>query len=210
MLSFHHSGFILLLSLITLNLFSQDKILLISGKTIEGKILNIGEDTIRFQFRNKEKTEESFVESYRVFSINYDNGKEKIIYKYDSTTVNDRSIEELRNFIAGEQDALKGYKPAFAGLLPFLISGAITFVMKGSFAIIVVPFLTYMAFVVLFRAGIDKHSVRDPKLLSNPDYIEGYKRIAKSKINRNALWGSIIGTGVGFGIYMISKSESDF
>ncbi len=202
--------FIFFLSLISNDLFSQDKILLISGKIIEGKVINVGEDTIRFQFRNKEKTEEGFIESYRVFSIQYDHGNEKVIYKYDSTTVNDRTEDELRNFITGEQDALKGYKPAFAGVLSFLISGAITFLMNASFAVIVVPFVTYMAFVILYRAGIDNHTVRDPKLLSNPDYIEGYKRIAKSKKNKNALLGSIIGTGVGLGVFLLSQNENDF
>lgn len=200
--------FIIFLSFTVLKLHAQDKILLISGKTIEGKVLSEGEDTIKFQY--PDKSEESFVESYRVFSIQYGGGKETVIYKYDSLTVNDRTEEELRNFIAGEQDALLGYKPAFAAVLSLGISGAAAFLMNGSFVIIVVPFVTYMAMTLLYRVNIDKNTVRDPKLISNPDYIEGYKRIAKSKKNRNALWGSIIGAGLGYGVYMLSQSESDF
>jgi preprotein translocase subunit SecG len=190
--------------------YSQDKIVLISGKTIEGKVLSVNEDTIKFQQPGKGKVQEGFVESYRVFSIQYAGGKEEVIYKYDSLTVNDRTEEELRNFIAGEQDALRGYKPAFAAVLSFGISGAAAFLMNGSFIIIVVPFVTYMAMTLLYKTNIDKNTVRNPQLISNPDYIEGYKRIAKSKKNRNALWGSIIGAGLGYGVYVLSQSESNF
>lgn len=173
-------------------------------------MLSVDEDTVHFQYRHKDKTKEGFIESYRVFSVQYASGKEKVIYKYDSLTVNDRTEEELRNFIAGEQDALRGYKPAFAAVLSFGISGAAAFLMNGSFAILAVPFVTYMAITVLYRANVDKNTVRDPRFLSDRDYIEGYKRIAKSKKNRNALWGSVIGAGVGLGVYMLSQSESDF
>lgn len=201
---------ILFFLVIAVNLFSQDKIVLISGKVIEGKVLSVEEDSIRFQYRHKDKTREGFIESYRVFSIQYASGKEKVIYKYDSLTVNDRTEEELRNFIAGEQDALLRYKPAFAAVLSFGVSGAAAFLMNGSFAILAVPFVTYMAVTILYRAHVDKNTVRDPKFLSDRDYIEGYKRIAKSKKNRNALWGSLIGAGIGYGIYILSQSESDF
>lgn len=209
-MNLRHLLLFLLFFISSIRLFSQDKIVLISGKTIEGKIISVTEDTIRFQFPEKQKTETGYIESYRVFSIVYPDGKETVIYKYDTLTVNDRTEEELRNFITGEQDALRGYKPSSAAIFSLLISGTTAFLLKGSFIIIVVPFVTYMAFAALLKPGIDKNSVRNPGLLSNPDYIEGYKRIAKSKKNRNALWGSVIGAGVGLGVYIISHSPSDF
>lgn len=202
--------FLLFLSLYQFYLFSQDKILLISGKTIEGKVLFVGADTITYQYPAKSETKTGFVETYRVFSITGSDGKENVVYKFDSLTANDRREDELRNFIAGEQDAFSGYKPAFAAVSSFAISGAAAFIMNGSFIIIAVPFVTYMLHVMLYGTRIDKLSVRNTRLLANPDYIEGYKRIAKSKKNRNALWGSIVGAGVGFGVYMLAKNDSNF
>ncbi len=187
---------------------SQDKILLISGKTIEGKVLSVATDSIRYEYPfNGKKTHVAYVETFRVFSITFNNGNEKVLYKYDSLTVNDRTEQELRNFIAGEQDALRGYKPAFAGVLGFGISGALAFIINGSFFVILAPVATYIALSFLYRTSIDRSSVRDAKLLSNPDYIEGYKRIAKSKKNRNALWGSFLGAGVGYGVFILSQKD---
>lgn len=191
-------------------LFSQDNILLISGQTIEGKILSAGDDTIRYTYLKKGKSKEGFVEAYRVFSLQYQSGEEKVIYMFDSLTANDRTVAELRNFIIGEQDAILGYRPFFTTAFSFLISGTAAFLLDGSFVIIVVPFITYMSFIMLNRPGIDRSTIRDPKLLSNPDYLEGYKRIAKNKKNRNALWGSLIGAGVGYGVFLLAESGPGF
>lgn len=187
--------------------YSQDKIILISGQIIDGRVLSVNEDTIRFQYPKKNKIKEGFVEAYRVFSIQYADGNEKVIYKYDTLTANDRTEEEIRNFIAGEQDALQGYKGLNSAFIPLVISGAGAFVIKDNFLIIAVPFVTYMTYIALTRPRIIPSTVRDPKLLSSPDYVEGYKRIARSRKNRNALWGSILGAGMGLGAYIMSKDS---
>lgn len=199
-----------LLTFTSQNLFSQDKIVLISGQTIEGDILSVSPDTIRYSYKKNGKVKERFIEPYRVFSIQYEGEQEQVVYQFDSTTANDRTEEEVRNFIKGEQDAIIGYKPFFTSALAFALSGTVAYLLNGSFIIIVVPFVTYMSFILLTRGNIDRSTVRDPKLLADPDYIEGYKRIAKNKKNKSALWGSLIGAGVGYGVYLLSVSDAGF
>lgn len=193
---------------ISVHAFSQDKIILVSGTEIDGKVLSITEDTIFYQTSKKGKTKEIFLESYRVFSIQYENGKEEIMYKQD-TIANFKTEEELRNFIAGEQDALRGYTPYFATITALAVASVGAFFLHN-FLVFAVPFVTYMIVVIASLQRVEKNSVRDPNLLVSPDYIDGYMRVVKNKKNRNALWGSIIGAGAGFAVYAIFGSRSGY
>lgn len=122
---------LLLLSVATifnLHVFSQDSLILISGRIIPVQSVDLQEFRIAYKKLPKEtlKTSESqsfsdsntkkkkyrlkTIDPYRVFSIKYRDGTEKIIYTPDSLDPLEFSQEQMRLFIKGEQDATKYYK----------------------------------------------------------------------------------------------------
>ena len=57
----------------------------------------------------KDSTKNIIVENDRIFSITNASG-ESIMYVYDTLIGNEFTIDEMRYFILGEQDAEKGFK----------------------------------------------------------------------------------------------------
>jgi hypothetical protein len=113
----------------------------------------------------------------------------------------------MRSFIFGEQDAWAGHKPSHITVLGLILSGSGSYIltMDGNFLVIVVPVISYLILSAVLRPGLNKKAVRDPKYLSDESYLDGYHRIAKSKKNKNALWGSVAGFWAGGLIAMQQK-----
>ena len=93
-------------------LLAQDHILLMNGEEIEGRVL--GQSTLEVRYL-QEKRNGSLVERREptsgVFSVTDSLGKEKVWYFMDTIFGNDLSVDQMRWFIKGEQDARRGYKP---------------------------------------------------------------------------------------------------
>jgi hypothetical protein len=88
---------------------AQDTLLLITGKKIVVSSVDLSGNTIAYrkmEAGSKLKT----IDPERVFSITYRDGNERIIYMPDSLDPIDFKVEEMRNFIRGEQDARELYK----------------------------------------------------------------------------------------------------
>ena len=58
-----------------------------------------------------------------MFSISYADGTERVIYERDSLDPVDFSVEQMRMFIRGEQDADRYYKNTTNKVAAFLIGG---------------------------------------------------------------------------------------
>jgi hypothetical protein len=87
---------------------AQDTLLLISGRKIVVSTIDLSGNTIAY--RTPEKNKLKTIDPYRVFSIIYKDGQERIIYQPDSLDPIDFKVDEMRNFIKGEQDARSLYK----------------------------------------------------------------------------------------------------
>lgn len=72
----------------------------------------------------------------------------------------------------------------------------------GSFFFFVVPF-GVTAGATIPAITINRETVRDTKLLSEPRYIEGYERVARSKKLMNVLYGSFAGMVTGVLTYQV-------
>ncbi|HNQ60870.1 MAG TPA: hypothetical protein PKJ62_00625 [Bacteroidia bacterium] len=112
----------------SLEVFSQDSLILISGRVIPVQSVDLQEFRIAYRKLPKEslkakpsqtgsedagkkkKSRLKTIDPYRVFSVKYSDGTEKIIYKPDSLDPLEFSQEQMRIFIKGEQDAAKYYK----------------------------------------------------------------------------------------------------
>lgn len=197
---------ILFIIIIGFNLSSkaQDTIILLTGHIIPCKVYQENENVITCEFTKKGREERLILDSYRVFSIKFGNGDEKVYYQQDSTNGNWFSVDEMRYFIYGEQDAMKGYKSPMTSVLGLIAGAGAGFFAMESLILFAAP-LVYTTGNILPYIIIDRKTVRDEKLLEQETYVQGYERIARSKKIQNALKSSAAGLAVGIGAYFLVK-----
>src|SRR6187401_1849194 len=100
--------------LLSLSLFAQETgsqggtLLLINGKTIPFKLIESnGYDLVYRTPAPKNKLKK--IDPERVFSIQYIDGSERVIFQRDTLDPLEFTVEEMRLFIKGEQDADRLY-----------------------------------------------------------------------------------------------------
>jgi hypothetical protein len=200
----HRFLFITLICLISFSSRSQDTITLLTGHTIIAKIYQENEAVITCEFVKKKVEQRLILDSYRVFSIKYANGEEKVFYEQDSTKGNWFTVDEMRYFIYGEQDAMKGYKSPMTTILGVIAGAGAGFFAMESLILFGAP-LVYTTGNILPYIIIDRKTVRDEKLLEQDTYVQGYERVARSKKIQNALKSSAAGLALGIGAYFLVK-----
>lgn len=212
---------ILLLLLVGLGIQSlaQDKIQLLNGKVIRGKLGTEYDDYFDFQYYKKGgKVKSMDLVKYRIFSYTNSSGEETILYKKDTLMGNFFSKNEMKMFVFGERDAYNNYKPTpwfitglgigFASVIgdTYEFNGPTTGFFKRTPSIfpIVIP-LGVTIVAGIGRPKVRKEYAADINFLSSEHYIEGFQKIAKVKKLKNAMFGSILGVGAGFLVYSLAK-----
>ena len=183
--------------LIALSASAQDKIVLINGDILEVKNVEVKDNIISYQKMQREKRKK--INPYRVFSIQYENGTENVIFVSDPLDPNDFKPEEMRMFIKGEQDAKMYYHNTGNKILSATIGAS-----AGLLTIygVVVPAL-YSTIVGSFSPNVYKHKVSDPALRENLNFREGYERKCRDRKIRNSLLFGFGGFVVGFTAFAI-------
>jgi len=180
----------------------NDTILLLNGAVVITTVIDTTNGTTIFKNpKNLKKT--LSIENDRIFSISNKKG-EFLIYEYDTIVGNEFTIDEMRYFIRGEQDAQKNFK-ARGALWGNILIGAGAGV-TGSLLSPIAPF-TFSALVGLPKIKIKKKGVSDLELLKQDAYLMGYERVARKKRKIRSLIGGVTGLGVGIGTYFILKAN---
>jgi len=182
---------------IAISALAQDKIILINGDVLEVRNVELKDNKVSFQKMTREKRKK--INPYRVFSVQYADGKEDVVFVSDPLDPNDFKPEEMRMFIKGEQDA-KIYYHNTGNKIAAAVIGA----SAGLLTIygVVVPAL-YSTIVGSFSPNVYKHEVSDPALRENLNYREGYERKCRDRKIRNSLLFGFGGFTVGFAAFAI-------
>jgi len=189
--------FPVLLFLIAASVSAQDKIILINGNILEVRNVTIKDNIISYQKMKREKRKK--INPYRVFSVEYANGTEEVVFVTDPLDPNDFKPEEMRMFIKGEQEAKLYYHNTGNKIAAGVIgAGAGMLTIYG----IVVPAL-YSTVVGSFSPNVYKHKVSDPALRENLNFREGYERKCRDRKIRNSLLFGFGGFFLGFTAYAI-------
>lgn len=199
--------------------FGQDKVQLINGKVLRGKLVKEYDDYFDFQYYKKGgKVKDLELTKYRMFSYTDSKGAETILYKQDTLMGNFFTQNEMKMFVLGERDAftnykstswfLSGYAIGFTAVIldtyDFRPNGGF-FKYSPSIAPIAVPFVVTIG-SGLFRTKVRKEYASDVSLLSSEYYIEGFQKVAKvKKIMRGSLPGSVLGLLSGYLVYSLGK-----
>ncbi|MCX6296556.1 MAG: hypothetical protein NTX97_10910, partial [Bacteroidetes bacterium] len=197
----------IVLVLFSFNGFSQkgkDTLLLLNGSIIIGTVIDTTNGVTNLK-NPKDSLKNLIVENDRIFSISNSKG-ESIIYVYDTIIGNEFTIEEMRYFIKGEQDAENGFKAkgAFWANVVLGAAGAVT----GSFLCPIPPF-AFTALTGLPKVNINHNTVSNIDFLKHDTYIMGYERVARKKRKISSLIGGGAGIGVGLGTYFILKATDN-
>jgi hypothetical protein len=207
--------------------FSQHRILLLNGKEIFGKVTDTSKPEIEYQFTKKNgKVLERFIEKSRVFSITDTiTNQERIIYQKDTET--DYSVEEMRYYIKGEQDAAKGYKARTTFAVGFVTAFGVVAAdsygkVRNSQGEILEGFyhrepgIINIAYPMVFtllssipKVKVNVNKLDDKSYLNHTAYLDGYERVARSKKIFSGLKGSALGIASGIATYFILRPELD-
>lgn len=177
---------------------AQDTLVLINGKTIPVKSVDLKDYTIAYRKmdpHSKLKT----IDPERVFSIKYRDGSERIIYVCDTLDPVDFKTEEMRMFVKGEQEASLYYKNNTNKGVAFVVGAGAG--LLGFYGIAVPPL--YGTIVGSFSPNMEHQVVSDPQLLKINAYREGYERKVRDRKIRNALISGLIGFVAGTVTYSI-------
>ena len=177
-------------------LFAQENqsgtLLLINGKTIPFKYVESNGFDIVYR-TGDQKNKLKKIDPERVFSIQYVDGTERVIFQRDTLDPLEFTEEEMRKFIKGEQDAARLYHNNWNKVGGFTAGVASSYF---GFYGLVGPFL-YTSLFGAFTPKVEKIAGVDPELIKMPEYREGFERKARDRKIRNGLVSGFIGFAIG-------------
>ncbi|HAQ70673.1 MAG TPA: hypothetical protein DCR48_06835 [Flavobacteriales bacterium] len=177
---------------------SNQSILLMTGNVLEGNVTS--QDTLYLYYdlvKKSGKTKAKKLDLERVFSINGPNGEEKVIYYMDTVVGNYFTIDEMRFYIQGEQDASKYYRANWTIAAGLPITAGLGFVLSGTVFSFAVPFV-YLVSTGIPAYKINKNKISSSHLVTEPAYVLGYERTARNKRLFKSLFAGLVGTAIGF------------
>jgi hypothetical protein len=173
----------------------KDTLLLMNGDKLGGDVIDTAYHKTKLKYLRRNGKEKTVLfENDQIFSIQYRNGRENILYEQDTVSGNYFSAEETRMFIYGERDAERHYHcPASTagGILVGFASGYV-----GSFLSLVPPF-AFSGLLLIPKIKIKYKTVSVPEYLNFDTYVLGYEKVAKRKRLFRSLVGGIGGLGLG-------------
>jgi hypothetical protein len=177
-------------------LSAQDRILFMNGQELQGRVL--GQSTLEIRFmldvKGKQKLEKEPTES--VFSVTDSTGKETVWYFHDPAFGNELTVDQMRWYIKGEQDARIGYKPTLPKLGGFLLGAGLVIGLDLETNALLIP-PAYAGLMAWPRVHVTPGSVRDPLMEGDNHYAMGYSAVGRPKRVVHSLWSTAAGVAVG-------------
>ena len=198
--------FLLCLTAIFLTLigFAQDEILKMSGHTIVGEIVEITDFQVICQITKKNgKTKQVAFQRSDVFSVTKEGQEEEIFYQQDSFIGDDYTVQEMRIYIAGEQDALNGYDPSPTKYVGVLVGAGAGVASQGGLLLPIGIPVTYTLLQLAPTIKIREETISNIDHKYNDIYAAGYESVARSKKVLAGLKGSALGAFIGVIFYFL-------
>jgi hypothetical protein len=174
---------------------SQDVMTLYNGRKIYTKIVEINTEYIIYKHFTDIKERNKSILLVRIFSIET-GGKEEVIYQPDPLNPELFTVEQMRMFIRGEQEAMRFYD-SDATKIVSAVFGAASGYFGFFYGLIGPPLFTTI--VGSFSPKTSAMKVTDPALLNDADFVEGYqKKVRDYKVRKSILFG-----GIGYGIGLV-------
>jgi hypothetical protein len=133
---------------------------------------------------------------FDAFSLNYDDGREEVLYKPDTSYDDEPTIEEVSDYVQGEKFAIKYYSdhPRYpASQLYFGFYSGFFSSLLGFYGAAAIP---------VYAIGVDRFGPDQPtdnldQWNDSPSFVSGYEKVMRNKKVKNSLIGGAIGFTVG-------------
>jgi hypothetical protein len=195
---------------------AQDTLLLLNGKEVAADSIGFNGHTIYLKYNNVKglrkvislvkytfdkhdgtafhPTHTHQINPYKAFSIRKAAGDEQIVFVPDPSDPMDFTIDQMRMFIKGEQDADRYYKNNVNKAAAFAVGvGSSLLTIYG----VVIPPL-YATAIGSFTPRMNVRNGHDSPFRDDPVYCEGYQRKMRDRKIRNALVSGLVGFASGF------------
>jgi hypothetical protein len=190
------TALLLLLFLVLRPALGQDRILLMNGQELRGRVIGQSTLEVRYLETHKGSLLERREPTEGVFSVIDSLGQEKVWYFHDPSFGNELTIDQMRWYIKGEQDARIGYKPRVPVWGGFLLGAGLVIAMDLEVNALLVP-PVYAGFMAWPRVHVTPGSVRDPLMEGDEYYAMGYSAVGRPKRVVNSLLSTTAGVVVG-------------
>ena len=186
---------------------AQDKINLMNGQVLDGKVIGQSSLEIRYLAPGRHTKERSEPTS-GVFSVTDSLGHEKVWYFMDTLFGNTYTIPQMRWFMKGERDARQGYKPWGPMIGGFALGAGLTMAMDLEVNSLIIP-PVYAGFMAWPRVYVTRGSITDPNMEGDPIYATGYSAVGRPKRVVRSLLSSAVGVLVGLAMnrYVIDPAQ---
>lgn len=175
---------------------SQDKINLMNGQVLEGKVIGQSTLEVRYLVPKKFKMVERSEPTSGVFSVTDSLGQEKVWYFMDTLFGNEYTVPQMRWFINGERDARNGYKPWGPMLGGFALGAGLTMALDLEVNALLIP-PVYAGLMAWPRVYVTRGSISDPNMEGDPIYATGYSAVGRPKRVVKSLLSTAVGVAAG-------------
>jgi hypothetical protein len=171
--------------------FAQDTIVLLNGRKMPVAKVEVKGEQIFYHPQGSAKTKH--MDIYRAFSVLPRGEREQVVYTPDPADTTDLSIEDMRMFVKGQQEARRYYHNT-----PNKIASAAVGASAGLLAIygLVIP-AAYSTFVAGRAPKPENQIVSEFDLKNNISFRDGYESRARNNKIKNSLIYGFSGFAVG-------------
>ena len=195
---------LLLFVLISFHVSAQDTLLLMNGREMNCRILADTGTVFEFELvkpNGKVKLRE--LHKNDVFSVKKAGQQEVILYAQDELLGDIYSIDEMRFYLAGENDARENFSawPTFA--VGFALCTGISLWGGDGYITAVGPPILYTMIQLVPKIKIREKTMSHPEYKYNDIYADGYEPPARSRKLFRALSGSFAGSATGVALWFL-------
>jgi hypothetical protein len=186
----------------------QDTLLLMNGRNLPCKIVE-DSGTVFLTLIKKPSGRIILREIHKndVFSATRHGEGERILYMQDEMLGNIYSVDEMRYYLAGENDARQNFKawPTFA--VGFALCAGVSVWGGDGYITAVGPPILYTLIQLVPKIKIREKTMSHPEYKYNDIYADGYEPPARTRKLSRAMEGAFLGsaTGVAYWLLFLNK-----
>jgi len=186
----------------------QDTLLLMNGRNLPCKIVE-DSGTVFLTLIKKSSGKIILREIHKndVFSATRGGESERILYMQDEMLGNIYSVDEMRYYLAGENDARQNFKawPTFA--VGFALCAGVSVWGGDGYITAVGPPILFTLLQLAPKIKIREKTMSHPEYKYNDIYADGYEPPARTRKLSRAMEGAFLGsaTGVAYWLLFLNK-----
>lgn len=138
-----------------------------------------------------------------VFSVTKRGEKEIVLYAPNPMIGDIYQIEEMRFYMAGENDARNNFTAWPTFIVGFALCGTISYLGEEGLILSIVPPLVYTAAQLIPKIKIREETISDMSYQYNDFYADGYEPPARTRKIIRALQGAYAGAAAGLAAYLL-------